>query len=103
MENWRTLNVWVIENFITFLTDGRTQDFDSEARSYAQLKLVELKRYDFQFKLIFKFLSVLIFIRFNGPQSSSYSCTCVCEIMKNAAPIRSSPKDFFCQIYMVYV
>jgi hypothetical protein len=41
------MNIKVLENFITFLTRGRTQGFDSERRSYDQLKLIELTRYDF--------------------------------------------------------
>jgi hypothetical protein len=47
MENWGTLNIGIIENFITFLTSGRTQNFDFELRRYHQLKLIELTRYDF--------------------------------------------------------
>jgi hypothetical protein len=43
----RAMNTKVLENFITFLTRDRTQGFDSEQRSSNQLKLIELKRYDF--------------------------------------------------------
>jgi hypothetical protein len=41
------MNTKVLDNFITFLTRGRNQGFDSERRSYDRLKLIELTRYDF--------------------------------------------------------
>jgi hypothetical protein len=41
------LNTEVIENFITFLMSGRTQNFNYEPRSYDQLNLIELIRYNF--------------------------------------------------------
>jgi hypothetical protein len=46
------MNTKVLDNFITFLTRGRTQNFNFERRNYDYLKLIELTRYDFQFKLI---------------------------------------------------
>jgi hypothetical protein len=72
----------VIKNFITFLTRGRTQSFDSERRSYDQLKLVDFTRYDFLIRIDFKFLSILTFIGLNA-----------CKIMTYVGPIRSSPKE----------
>jgi hypothetical protein len=75
------LNIEVIDNFVAFLTRGRTQNFDFERRSYDQLKLIGPTRYDFQFELISSFLSVVTFIGLDGFQSSSYLCTCICEIM----------------------
>jgi hypothetical protein len=42
----RPWNIKIIENFINFLTRGRTQCFNSEQRSYDQLKSIELTRYD---------------------------------------------------------
>jgi hypothetical protein len=46
------MNTKVLENFITFLMRGRTQNFDLERRRYDWLKLIEFTRYDFHFKLI---------------------------------------------------
>jgi hypothetical protein len=46
------LNTGIIENFLTFLTRGRTQIFDFKQRSYDWWKLVELTRYDFQLESI---------------------------------------------------
>jgi hypothetical protein len=54
----RTLNTGIIEHFINFLTRGRTQNFDSERRSYVQLKLIEFRRFDFQFKSISSFFQL---------------------------------------------
>jgi hypothetical protein len=89
------MNIKVLENFITFLTRGRTQGFDSERRSYDQLKLIELTIYDFLIRVDFKFLSILTFIGLHGFQSPSYPCTCICKIMTKAGLIRSSPKEKF--------
>jgi hypothetical protein len=47
MENWKNLEYKGYREFKTFLMSGRTQDFDSESRSYDQLKLIKLTRYDF--------------------------------------------------------
>jgi hypothetical protein len=47
---WETggaMNTRVLENFITFLTMGRTQNFDLERRNFERLKLNGLVRYDF--------------------------------------------------------
>jgi hypothetical protein len=41
------MNTRVLENFITFLTMGRTQNFDLEQRNYDRLKLNGLVRYNF--------------------------------------------------------
>jgi hypothetical protein len=43
----RTWNTNIIGHFITFLTRGRTQNFDFERITYDQLKLVDFTRYDF--------------------------------------------------------
>jgi hypothetical protein len=40
------MDTMILENFVTFLTRGRTKVFDSERRSYDQLKLGDLLRYD---------------------------------------------------------
>jgi hypothetical protein len=105
--HWRTggaMNTKVLENFIAFLTMGRTQNFDLEQRNYDQLKLNGLIRYDFfHFGLISSFFRFLTFVRLKGFRSSSYSCTCICNIMIYVGHIRSSPKERFCQIYMTYV
>jgi hypothetical protein len=69
------MNTRVLENFITFLMMGRTQNFDLERRNYDRLKLNGLARYDFfLLRVNLKFLLV----RF---QSSSYSCKCIVNIM----------------------
>jgi hypothetical protein len=58
-----TLNTKILENFISFLTMGRTLDSDIEQRNYDWLKLNDIIRYDFLiFKFNFEFLSVLTFI-----------------------------------------
>jgi hypothetical protein len=50
------MNTRVLENFITFLMMGRTQNFDLERRNYDRLKLNGLARYDFfYFRLISSF------------------------------------------------
>jgi hypothetical protein len=46
-EIWKNSKYRVLENFITFLTMGRTQNFDLERRNYDRLKLNGLVRYDF--------------------------------------------------------
>jgi hypothetical protein len=66
MGNWRTLNPGIIEHCITFLKRGRTRNSDSEQRSYDQLKLLELTRYDFQFEVISNFFLVLTFVGSKG-------------------------------------
>jgi hypothetical protein len=66
------MNTKVLDNFIAFLTRGRTQSFDSEQRSYDQLNLVDFISYDFLIQNNFKFLSILTFIGLNGFQISSY-------------------------------
>jgi hypothetical protein len=55
----RTPNTEFIEEFRSFLTRGRTQGFDFGPKCYDRLKLIELTRYDFSFRIDFKFLSVL--------------------------------------------
>jgi hypothetical protein len=52
------MNTRVLENFITFLMMGRTQNFDLERRNYDRLKLNDLVRYDFSLRVNFKFLSI---------------------------------------------
>jgi hypothetical protein len=59
----RTRNTKIIKHFITFLTRCRTQGFDFKQKSYDQLKLIELTRYDFQFESnssFFRFQLLLI-------------------------------------------
>jgi hypothetical protein len=51
-----------VGNFITFLKDGETHDFDIGQKSYELLKLREFPGYDFEFELIFKFLLVVSFV-----------------------------------------
>jgi hypothetical protein len=85
------MNAKVLNNFITFLSRGRTHGFDSEQRCYDQLKLIELTRYNFQFESIVSF--GFNFCCLNGFQRSSYSCTCKCKIMTNTSPICSSQKE----------
>jgi hypothetical protein len=94
------MNTRVLENFITFLTMGRTQNSDLERRNFDRLRLNDIIRYDFHFELISSFFRFLTFVRLKGFQSSSYSCTCI--IMAYVGPIRSSPKEKLCQIYMAY-
>jgi hypothetical protein len=77
----RTLNTEVIENFITLLTKGRTQNFYFDWRSHGQLKLIGPTIYDFPFESISIFLSLVTFVGLHGFQSSSYWCTCICEIL----------------------
>jgi hypothetical protein len=85
------------EHFITFLTRGRTQGFDSERRSYDRLKLIELTRYIFfnsnEFQVPFDLTSVGL----NSFQSSSNSCTCIYKIMTYVGHICSSPKEKLAQ------
>jgi hypothetical protein len=50
------MNTKVLDNFITFLTMGRTKNFDLERRNYDRLKLNDIIRYDFHFELNFTFL-----------------------------------------------
>jgi hypothetical protein len=48
---WRTgraMNTKVLENFLTFLTVGKTQNFGLEEESYDQLKLGSITSYGFQ-------------------------------------------------------
>jgi hypothetical protein len=58
---WRTggaMNTKVLDNFITFLTRGRTQNFDLERRNCDRLKLNDTISYDFSLRVNFKFLLV---------------------------------------------
>jgi hypothetical protein len=62
---WKTDRTWntkLIEHFITFLTRGRAQNFNFERRTYDQMKLIDITRYDFLFWINFKFPLVLTFI-----------------------------------------
>jgi hypothetical protein len=43
----RTLITKILENFITFLTRGRTLNSDLERRNYDRLNLNDIIRYDF--------------------------------------------------------
>jgi hypothetical protein len=53
------MNTKVLENFITFLTRGRAQNFDFELRSYDRLKLSDNSRYGFfLFCIILSFLGL---------------------------------------------
>jgi hypothetical protein len=97
------MNTRVLENFMTFLTMRRTQNFDLERRNYDRLKLNNIMRYDCHFELISSFFQFLPFVRLKSFQSSSYSCTCICNIMTYVSPIRSSPKEKLYQIYLAYV
>jgi hypothetical protein len=45
----------IVEYFITFLLSSKTLSFDFEQESYERLKLIDLRRYDFQFELISSF------------------------------------------------
>jgi hypothetical protein len=94
------MNTRVLENFVTFLTMGRTQNFDLERRNYDRLKLNGLVRYNFLLLFLlcvnFKFLLV----RF---QRLYYSYKCICNIMQYVGHIRSSQKEKVYQIYMAYV
>jgi hypothetical protein len=47
MKTGRTMNTMILENFITFLTRGRTQNFDLEQRNYDHLRLSDITRYGF--------------------------------------------------------
>jgi hypothetical protein len=47
MKYGRTLITKILENFITFLTSGRTLNSNLERRNYARLKLNDIIRYDF--------------------------------------------------------
>jgi hypothetical protein len=51
----RTLNTKIIENFITFLTRGRTLNSDLKRRNYDRLKLNDIMGYDCHFELISSF------------------------------------------------
>jgi hypothetical protein len=96
-EIWKKSKYGVLENFITFLMMGRTQDFNLEWRNYDRLKLNGLVRYDFfHFGLTSSFFWFVF-------QSSNYSCKCIWKIMTYGGPIRSLPKETICQIYMAYV
>jgi hypothetical protein len=50
-----SMNVRVLENFIIFLTMGRTQNSDLERRNYDRLKWNDIMRYDCHFELISSF------------------------------------------------
>jgi hypothetical protein len=91
------MNTKALEHFITFLRRSRTESFDSERISYDQLKLVDFTKYDFFTRIAFKFLSILSFVGLNGFQSSSYSCTCICNIMSYVGPIYFSAKEKLAQ------
>jgi hypothetical protein len=41
------MNTKILDNFVTFLTMGRTQNFDLKLRSYGQLNLGNRMRYGF--------------------------------------------------------
>jgi hypothetical protein len=47
MKSGRTLIMKILENFINFLTRGRTLDSDLERRNYDRLKLRNIIRYNF--------------------------------------------------------
>jgi hypothetical protein len=47
MKSGRTLIVKILENFITFLTRGRTLNYDLKRRNYDRLNLNNIIRYDF--------------------------------------------------------
>jgi hypothetical protein len=49
-----TLNTKILENFVSFLTVGKTQNFDLGRRNYDQLKLNGLLRYDFSLPVNFQ-------------------------------------------------
>jgi hypothetical protein len=55
MDSEGTLNIKILENFVAFLTVDRTLNSDLERRNYDRLKLNDIKRYDFPFKLISSF------------------------------------------------
>jgi hypothetical protein len=102
MKSRRTLSTKILENFINFLTRGRTLNSDLEQRNYDRLKLDDIIGYGFHFELILSFFRFLTFVGLKGFQGSSYSCTCVCKIMPYVGPIRSLAKEKLCQIYMAY-
>jgi hypothetical protein len=47
MKSERTLIVKILENFATFLTAGKTQNFDLGKESYGRLKLGNITSYGF--------------------------------------------------------
>jgi hypothetical protein len=97
------MNTKVLDNFITFLKMGRTQNFDLERRNYDRLNLNDIMRYDFHFELILSFFRFFTFVRLKSFQSSSYSCKCICKLLTYVDHIRSSPKEKHCQIYITCV
>jgi hypothetical protein len=61
MDSWETLNTKIPENFVTFLTVGRTQNFNLGYESYGRLKLGSITSYDFLVLVNFKFVFNLFF------------------------------------------
>jgi hypothetical protein len=78
----------ILENFISFLTIGRTQNFDLEQGNYGQLKLGSVTSYSFWVLVNFQFVSVC-FTKFNSFMHMHM------QIMQYVVPIRSSPNEKF--------
>jgi hypothetical protein len=88
--------------FCTLSNSGYNSEFWSRTKKLWPIEVEQYYKIWFSLPVNFQvfFVFFFTFVRLNGFQSPSYSCTCICNVMIYVGPICSSPKEKLCLIYI---